>query len=191
MTSPPVATAVARPPVIVRIPREEFRQTYLDIYAKPGNERLVTTIEVLSPNQQDAGQRRADALLAETARVLAARSTWSRSISCAAGSTRPPSGSRMPSRRLAHSITTFVSGPLRSPTILSFIRSAWGSGSLSSPSHCCPEIRRFPSTCSPFWIAVTTPVFTSGASLTPRGRWSRRCLRSRWRGSSKSCEPRG
>jgi hypothetical protein len=54
-TSLPVATAVARPPVVVRIPREEFRQTYLDIYAKPGNERLVTTIEVLSPTNNTAG----------------------------------------------------------------------------------------------------------------------------------------
>jgi hypothetical protein len=47
--SPPGTTAVARPPVVVRIPREEFRETYLDIYALPGNERFVTTIEVLSP----------------------------------------------------------------------------------------------------------------------------------------------
>src|SRR5260370_10351280 len=34
IASPPVATARARPPVVVRIPRAEFRQTYLDIYAK-------------------------------------------------------------------------------------------------------------------------------------------------------------
>jgi hypothetical protein len=53
--SPPVATAAARPPVVVRIPREEFRQTYLDIYAKPGNERLVTTVEVLSPTNKMTG----------------------------------------------------------------------------------------------------------------------------------------
>jgi hypothetical protein len=36
----------------VRIPREEFRQTYLDIYARPVNERLVTTIEILSPTNK-------------------------------------------------------------------------------------------------------------------------------------------
>jgi len=53
--SSPVATAMARPPVVVRIPREEFRQTYLDIYAKPGNERLVTTIEILSPSNKTVG----------------------------------------------------------------------------------------------------------------------------------------
>src|SRR5262249_24767483 len=34
-TAPPVATAVARPPVVVRIPKEEYREPYLDIYAKP------------------------------------------------------------------------------------------------------------------------------------------------------------
>jgi hypothetical protein len=51
----PVATGVARPPVVVRIPREEFRETYLDIYARPGNERLVTTIEVLSLTNKTSG----------------------------------------------------------------------------------------------------------------------------------------
>src|SRR5207302_4779834 len=39
-TSAPVATEVARGPVVVRIPREEFREPYLDIYAQPGHERL-------------------------------------------------------------------------------------------------------------------------------------------------------
>src|SRR5438552_1246389 len=59
VASPPVATAVARPPVVVRIPKEEVREIYLDIYAKPGNERLVTTIEVLSlTNKTSAGEGR-------------------------------------------------------------------------------------------------------------------------------------
>jgi hypothetical protein len=49
------AAAVSRSPVIVRIPREEFREIYLDIYAKPGDERLVTTIEVLSPTNKTPG----------------------------------------------------------------------------------------------------------------------------------------
>ncbi len=57
--SPPVGTAVARPPVVVRIPREEHRERYLDIYAQPGRERLVTTIEVLSPsNKSNSGEGR-------------------------------------------------------------------------------------------------------------------------------------
>ncbi len=50
-----VTTAVARPPVVVRIPREEFHESYLDIYARPGRERLVTSIEVLSPSNKTAG----------------------------------------------------------------------------------------------------------------------------------------
>jgi hypothetical protein len=53
--TPPVGPAVARPPVVVRIPREEFREPYLDIYAKPGKERLVTTIEALSPTNKTGG----------------------------------------------------------------------------------------------------------------------------------------
>src|SRR5438105_11806002 len=35
---PPVTTAVARPSVVVRIPREEFRETYLDVDAHPRRE---------------------------------------------------------------------------------------------------------------------------------------------------------
>jgi hypothetical protein len=53
------ATAVARPPVVVRIPLEEFRERFLDIYAKPGDERLVTTIEILSlTNKLTSGEGR-------------------------------------------------------------------------------------------------------------------------------------
>src|SRR5437016_6812381 len=55
VATPPVATAVARPPVVVRIPREEYREPYLDIYAKPGHERLVTTLEVLSLTNKIGG----------------------------------------------------------------------------------------------------------------------------------------
>src|SRR5436190_6925971 len=54
-TATAVSVAAARSPVVVRIPREEFREIYLDIYAKPGNERLVTTIEVLSPTNKTPG----------------------------------------------------------------------------------------------------------------------------------------
>jgi len=53
--SSPVATAATRPPVVVRIPLEELRESYLDIYAKPGDERLVTTIEVLSLTNKTSG----------------------------------------------------------------------------------------------------------------------------------------
>jgi Protein of unknown function (DUF4058) len=40
--------AVATEPVVVKAVREEVRETFLEIHAQPGGERLVTTIEVLS-----------------------------------------------------------------------------------------------------------------------------------------------
>src|SRR3954447_6012276 len=43
-----VAEAVQTEPVVVHVPREEIHETFLEIYAQPGGERLVTTIEVLS-----------------------------------------------------------------------------------------------------------------------------------------------
>jgi Protein of unknown function (DUF4058) len=57
---PPGTATTARPPVLVRVPLDEIRETYLDIYANPGGERLVTTIEVLSlSNKTSAGDGRA------------------------------------------------------------------------------------------------------------------------------------
>ncbi len=69
----PGATAVARPPVVVRVPREEFRQTYLDIYARPGNERLVTTIEVLSPTNKMLNSEGRTLYLQKQREVLASK----------------------------------------------------------------------------------------------------------------------
>ncbi len=40
--------AVLTEPVLVRVTREEVREPFLEIYAQPGGERLVATIEVLS-----------------------------------------------------------------------------------------------------------------------------------------------
>ncbi len=73
IASPPGATAVARPPVVVRIPREEFRQTYLDIYARPGNERLVTTIEILSPTNKSVGSEGRTLYLQKQREVLGSK----------------------------------------------------------------------------------------------------------------------
>jgi hypothetical protein len=72
-TRSPVATAVARPPVVVRIPREEFHESYLDIYAKPGNERLVTTIEVLSLTNKTSGGEGRPQYLRKQREVLACK----------------------------------------------------------------------------------------------------------------------
>lgn len=73
VAAPPPATAVARPPVVVRIPKEEFRQTYLDIYARPGNERLVTTIEILSPTNKTPGSEGRTLYLQKQREVLASK----------------------------------------------------------------------------------------------------------------------
>jgi hypothetical protein len=74
--APPLPAApavVARPPVVVGIPREEFRETYLDVYARPGNERLVTTIEVLSPSNKTKGGEGRALYLQKQREVLASK----------------------------------------------------------------------------------------------------------------------
>jgi hypothetical protein len=50
-----VAEAVMTEPVVVHVPREEVRETFLEIYAEPGGTRLVTTIEVLSLSNKTPG----------------------------------------------------------------------------------------------------------------------------------------
>jgi len=65
-----IATAVAVKPVIVRVPHEEFREPFLEIYARPGNERLVTTIEVLSPTNKTPGEKGRDLYVQKQKEVL-------------------------------------------------------------------------------------------------------------------------
>ena len=52
-----VAEAVQARPVIVHIPRDEVTEWFAEIYADPGGERLVTTIELLSPTNKRPGSR--------------------------------------------------------------------------------------------------------------------------------------
>jgi uncharacterized protein DUF4058 len=52
-----VAEVMATEPIVLPFEREEVRQAFLEIRAQPG-ERLVTTIEVLSPANKTAGQGR-------------------------------------------------------------------------------------------------------------------------------------
>lgn len=52
-----VAEAVATEPIVIPFVREEVRQAFLEIRAQPG-ERLVTTIEILSPANKTAGPGR-------------------------------------------------------------------------------------------------------------------------------------
>ena len=54
-----VAEAPATEPFVIPLVQEEVRETFLEIHAQPGGERLVTTIEVLSPaNKTPAGHGR-------------------------------------------------------------------------------------------------------------------------------------
>ena len=48
-------------PVVVRVPQEEWKETYLEILTRLGErEQVVTTIEVLSPANKTAGVRGRD-----------------------------------------------------------------------------------------------------------------------------------
>jgi hypothetical protein len=58
-----VAEAVQAEPVVVHVPIEEIRETFLEIYARPGGERLVTTIEVLSLANKTPGAHGRDQYL--------------------------------------------------------------------------------------------------------------------------------
>jgi uncharacterized protein DUF4058 len=53
-----VAEAVATEPVVIPLVQEEVREIFLEIHAQPGGERVVATIEVLSPANKTAGQGR-------------------------------------------------------------------------------------------------------------------------------------
>lgn len=54
-----VATAekMATQPVVVHVWKEEARESYLEIYADPGQERLVTSLEVLSISNKTRGTK--------------------------------------------------------------------------------------------------------------------------------------
>jgi hypothetical protein len=68
-----VAEAVLAEPVIIQVPDEEFeeeyRETFLEIYAQPG-ERLVTTVEVLSWANKTPGDHGQDQYLRKQREVL-------------------------------------------------------------------------------------------------------------------------
>jgi hypothetical protein len=55
-----LATAVAAKPVVVTVPHDETRESYIEIYTRPGGDRLVTTIEVLSLSNKTAGDQGRD-----------------------------------------------------------------------------------------------------------------------------------
>jgi hypothetical protein len=65
-----VAEAVVAEPLVVHIPREEVRETFLEIYAEPGGTRLVTTVEVLSLSNKSPGAHGRDLYLQKQQELL-------------------------------------------------------------------------------------------------------------------------
>jgi hypothetical protein len=52
-----VAAGLRSRPVMVRVPHDEIRQTFLEIYTRQGRKRLVTSVEVLSPSNKTPGDK--------------------------------------------------------------------------------------------------------------------------------------
>jgi hypothetical protein len=67
-----VADALQARPVIVHVPREEVTEWFAEIRAAPGGERLVTTIELLSPTNKRLGSTGREKYLEKQAEMLAA-----------------------------------------------------------------------------------------------------------------------
>ena len=66
-----VATEVAVEPVVVTVPHDEFREPFLQIFARHAEERLVTVVEVLSLSNKTPGARGRDLYRRKQAEVLA------------------------------------------------------------------------------------------------------------------------
>jgi hypothetical protein len=62
--------AVAAEPIVIHVAREEVREVYLQIYARPGGEQLVTTVEVLSITNKTPGEQGRDAYLRKQRELL-------------------------------------------------------------------------------------------------------------------------
>jgi hypothetical protein len=66
-----VAEATLTAPVIVRVVHEPFRELFLDVWTRLGDEeRLVTTIEILSPTNKTPGEHGRDLYLRKQQEVL-------------------------------------------------------------------------------------------------------------------------
>lgn len=66
--APPTARGRA---VLVRVPHDEHRETFLDIYARQDNgDRLVTTIEMLSPSNKTPGEHGRELYLRKQKEIL-------------------------------------------------------------------------------------------------------------------------
>ncbi len=68
-----VAEATRAQPLLIRAPHDEHRETFLTIYAGGEHERLVTTIEMLSPSNKTPGTQGRDLYLLKQREVLESR----------------------------------------------------------------------------------------------------------------------
>lgn len=68
-----VAEATRTQPLLIQAPHDEHRETFLTIYAGGEHERLVTTIEVLSPSNKTPGAQGRDLYLLKQREVLESR----------------------------------------------------------------------------------------------------------------------
>ena len=66
-----LATEIRSQPVVVTVPQDEFRETYIEIRTSGESERVVTTIEVLSLTNKTMGVRGRELYLRKQREVLA------------------------------------------------------------------------------------------------------------------------
>jgi hypothetical protein len=69
----PLATEVCTQPVVVTVPQDEFRETYIEIFASGETERVVTAIEVLSLTNKTPGARGRELYLRKQHEILASQ----------------------------------------------------------------------------------------------------------------------
>ena len=65
-----IAVALRTPPVVVHVPHDERRETFVEIYARKGEERLVSHIEILSLSNKTPGEHGRDLYLRKQREIL-------------------------------------------------------------------------------------------------------------------------
>jgi len=86
-----VAQRRATQSVVIHVPHDEHREPFIEIYIGRGKDRrLVTHLEVLSPSNKTPDAQGVSCTCESSKRFSMLRSTWWRSIYCAAVRTRRP-----------------------------------------------------------------------------------------------------
>ncbi len=68
-----VALQVRSQPIVIHVPHDQKKRTYVEVFHPRDGGRLVTTIEVLSPSNKTPGEHGRDLYLRKQAEVLASR----------------------------------------------------------------------------------------------------------------------